>query len=305
MSTARMATARMAAASKSTASKSTADATERFGPPLSARSVVASVLLGTEPPVMAPRALVRAGELFGLAEGTVRTALSRMTSAGELERDDTGRYRLVGHLVERQRLQQASREPQLREWGGVWEMWVVESTGRAPAQRADLRLAARSLRLAELRDGVWLRPDNLSRPSRDAPSGGPGGSDKTAGSDGAAETMATQARRFVAYPDRDDELASELWDLDGWDSAALKLRREMHSVARRLQDPDAEALRDGFVLAAAVLRQFNSDPLLPVELCGPNHQGRILRADFDSYDATFRKALRMWLAPEATMAAQS
>ena len=54
--------------------------------PLSARSVVASTLLGMRPPRLPTQILVRSGALFGIAEGTTRVALSRMVAAGELER---------------------------------------------------------------------------------------------------------------------------------------------------------------------------------------------------------------------------
>ena len=42
--------------------------------PMTARSVVASTLLGIEPPRLPARILVRSGELFGIAEGTTRVA---------------------------------------------------------------------------------------------------------------------------------------------------------------------------------------------------------------------------------------
>src|SRR4051812_31262220 len=61
---------------------------------LTARSVLLSVLLGSDPPQLPVQLLVRTTELFGIAEGTTRTALSRMTSAGEVRGGD-GVYRLV------------------------------------------------------------------------------------------------------------------------------------------------------------------------------------------------------------------
>ena len=78
--------------------------------PMTARSVVASTLLGVEPPRLTTRILVRSGELFGIAEGTTRVALSRMVAAGELRPDDDG-YRLAGRLLDRQARQTASRGP--------------------------------------------------------------------------------------------------------------------------------------------------------------------------------------------------
>lgn len=62
--------------------------------PLTARSIVLSTLLGHHPPRLPARALVRVGELFGIAEGTVRVALSRMVAAGDLYQSD-GSYALT------------------------------------------------------------------------------------------------------------------------------------------------------------------------------------------------------------------
>src|SRR5688572_9091625 len=96
--------------------------------PLSARSVLASVLLGTDPPRLPTPLLVRTGELFGIAEGTVRTALSRMAAAGEVTAED-GSYSLTGRLVARQRRQAVSRRAEVRDWPGTWELVTVHGTG--------------------------------------------------------------------------------------------------------------------------------------------------------------------------------
>lgn len=128
---------------------------------LTARSVVASTLLGTDPPRLPGGVLVRAAELFGIAEGTTRVALTRMVAAGELEADD-GWYAITGaRLLERQVRQAASRAADLRPWNGMWIVAVVTADRRAPAVRAELRDALGRARLAELREGVWVRPDNI------------------------------------------------------------------------------------------------------------------------------------------------
>ena len=48
--------------------------------PLTARGVIASTLIGTNPPLLSARRLVRVGELFGINAGTIRVALSRMVA---------------------------------------------------------------------------------------------------------------------------------------------------------------------------------------------------------------------------------
>jgi DNA-binding transcriptional regulator PaaX len=55
------------------------------GPPpaaplLPARSVLLSILLGSHPPRLPVRSLVHTAGLFGIAEGTARVALSRLSA---------------------------------------------------------------------------------------------------------------------------------------------------------------------------------------------------------------------------------
>lgn len=119
--------------------------------PLSARSVVLSLLLGTHPPELPVRDLLCAVEPLGVAGSTLRAALSRMVAAGDLRSTDAV-YRLSDRLLERQRRQDAAVHPETRPWDGDWEMTVVTATGRGPAERAELRGELTALRLAELRE---------------------------------------------------------------------------------------------------------------------------------------------------------
>src|SRR4051812_3429810 len=106
--------------------------------PLSARSVVLSLLLGTHPPELPVRDLLRAVEPLGVAGSALPAALSRMVAAGDLRSTDAV-YRLGARLLDRQRRQDAAVHPEPRPWGGDWEMTVVTATGRVPAERAELR----------------------------------------------------------------------------------------------------------------------------------------------------------------------
>jgi phenylacetic acid degradation operon negative regulatory protein len=247
---------------------------------LTARSVLASVLLGTEPPQLPIGLLVATAELFGISEGTARTALSRMVSAGEAEGDGTS-YRLVGRLAARQDRQRASRQATTRPWDGTWELAVVDGDGRrSAADRASLRGALAELRLGERREGVWARPDNLD-PAR---------------SPEAATTAATWCRWWRgAVPDVPPDPA-ELWDLTAWAVEAEDLIAEMAALQRPLDDHDRTALAGGFVTSAAVLRHLQADPLLPPELLPAAWPGDALRAAYDRYDTAYRAVLREWFA---------
>lgn len=238
------------------------------------------MLLGTEPPRLPVRLLVRTTELFGIAEGTTRTALSRMRDAGELVADD-GWYALrAPRLLARQARQSASRAAQTQQWEKrQWLQAVVAASGpRAAADRAAVREALQAARLAELREGVWMRPDNL------------GGTPEIDEQDGGDDLS-----WFLAVPQDDPgQLAARLWDLPAWADQADQLRKRMAELVGPLQAHDRTVLADGFVLSAAVLRHFQADPLLPPALLPPAWPGEALRDDYDRYDTAYRAVLRDW-----------
>ena len=249
--------------------------------PLTARSVIASTLLGTHPPSMPARALVRSGALFDIPEGTVRVALSRMVATGELTVTE-GRYALAGHLLSRQGRQDQSRRGTTGglQWTGRWEMAVVQAVARPAAQRASLRDAMVQLRLAELREGVWMRPANLpvDRPST------------------SKELAAAACHWFdMAPPPNPTALAAQLWDLEAWADRARILLREMRKVAAPLERGRADRLPAAFTLSAAVLRHLQADPILPVDLLPASWPGSPLRTEFDEFDGLFTTRWRAWL----------
>jgi phenylacetic acid degradation operon negative regulatory protein len=242
--------------------------------------VLASTLLGSDPPRLPVSFLVRTGALFGMAEGTVRTALSRMTAAGDLRTDGDGWYELTDTLDRRRRRQELGRSAPVADWSGRWWVGVVGAAARPPRERALLRRRMEQGRLAELREGVWVRPDNLDPDPRESDEVG-------------------QCLWFVGHPalragQDEAELATDLWPLDRWAERAVALRRLMHSMSGRLESGDTSALAPGFLLSAAVLRHFVADPLLPPELLPRRWPGTALRSDYERYDAAYRALLRDW-----------
>jgi phenylacetic acid degradation operon negative regulatory protein len=230
--------------------------------PLTARSVVLSTLLGSHPPRLAARYLVRVGELFDIAEGTIRVALSRMVAAGDLIQVD-GAYELTERLLQRQARQDESRSPRTRRWDGSWEIAVITAERRPAADRAALRQAMAALRLAELREGTWLRPANLTR-TRPA-------------------IVDQQCTFLTGRPEQDPhELTAALWDLPAWTDKADALRTALD---------DADSLAERFTVAAAVLRHLLNDPLLPDELLPDGWPGADLRGHYERFEQDFGRLL--------------
>jgi len=239
--------------------------------PLTARSVLASTLLGVDPPELPVAYLVHVAGLFGIGENRARVALSRMVASGEVITDGSGSYRLVGRLLDRQDRQRVSRAGRSAAWTGGWHLAVVVATGSTAAERAARRTALAFARLAELREGVWTRPDNLDVRLDDPACAG--------------------VHTFVATPVEDPAvLARRLWDLDGWAAGAAVLMDAMRDLPPRTP----EDLADGFVLSAAVLRHLQADPLLPERLLAPSWPGAELRTRYDAWDARYRDLLARW-----------
>lgn len=249
---------------------------DAFRPPLTARSVIASTLLGVDPPRLPALALVRSGELFGLREGATRTALSRMAAAGEVVADDA-HYALAGPLLDRHRRQQEARHPERPPWDGTWVLALVTPQRRSAPDRAAFRDAARRLKLAEVRGGVWARPDDLGRHGQRGP-----------------QTIVDAQVSWVrgARPD-DVGPFVDAFEVHAWSATARALIEEMDR-GRAALEQGAEALPTTFVTSAAVLRHLVADPSLPEELLPADWPGARLRADYDRFDAAFKATWRDW-----------
>jgi phenylacetic acid degradation operon negative regulatory protein len=237
--------------------------------PLTARSVLLSVLLGSHPPQLPVRTLIRTADLFGISGGSARVALSRLTSDGDVVAE-SGTYALSPRHLARQAQQDSSLDPEVRRWGGSWEVALLLA---GPADdlasvTAAARPALTELKLAEIHPGVWGRPANLARQAVPPPgalmfSGRP--QPAGPGAAGAAE------------------LAGHLWDLRAWAAEAEVLLAGLD--ARR-------APAERLAAAAAIVRHIRADPVLPAPLLPPGWPGPGLRRAYRGY----RKELGLLIA---------
>jgi phenylacetic acid degradation operon negative regulatory protein len=123
-----------------------------------------------------------------------------------------------------------------------------------------------ALRRAELREGVWVRPDNLltERPA----------------------TLLEQCSFFTCQPEEEPvALAAALWDLEAWASEARQLRSELGA---------ARTLTDGFLVTAKVLRHLLVDPVLPPELLPKKWPAIPLREEFGQFEVEYAARLRAY-----------
>jgi phenylacetic acid degradation operon negative regulatory protein len=220
---------------------------------MTARSVVLSVLLGAHPASATSAELLTLTAGFGIKETAMRVALTRLVAAGDLVRSAAG-YGLSDRLLERQRRQDEALNPRARRWGGDWLAVVITSIGCDARTRAALRSGLSERRFAELREGIWMRPDNI---------------DVDLGAD-----LDVHSRLLTARDDQPAELAGRLWDLTGWAATGDELLTEMAAA------PDVPGR---FMVAAAMVRHLRRDPVLPVELLPPNWPGERIRSRYAEF----------------------
>jgi phenylacetic acid degradation operon negative regulatory protein len=252
--------------------------------PLGPRSLIASLLLRSQPPRMRAGRLVQWCRLFGVSEGAARVALSRMVDRGELT-SSAGMYELAGRVGGRRAAQDWSLNPRLRSWNGEWRLAAVTRVTRDATERGALRDAMRRLRMAELREGIWTRPDNVPRTSAPAD---------------AWDVADAQCAWWTGRPDDDPAgLAAALFDPAGWAARTDRLRTRLDRVTIGLDRAAERRIADAFVTGAAALAHVRADPLLPAELGPSTEAGDALRSAYRAYEAEFSGALRAWFHAHA------
>lgn len=131
---------------------------------------------------------------------------------------------------------------------------IVTSVGTDARTRAAQRAGMYRKRFGELREGVWMRPDNLDVDLE--------------------PDVADRVRVLKARDDAPEQLAAELWDLPAWATAGQRLLDEM---------AEACDIPGRFVVAAAIVRHLLTDPMLPAELLPEDWPGARLRGVYHDF----------------------
>ena len=222
--------------------------------PLTARSAILSLLLGVHPPSASVSELVAFGRYVAINDSAVRAALTRMVASGDLHRTDST-YMLSDRLIERQLRQDEAMQEPTGPWNGTWRVAVVVSIGKDPASRLNLRRSMLTAHFGELREGVWMRPDNLAwNPGAD---------------------IVDDLELMRAHPDRSTaDLAHRLFQPHRWATVG-------HDLLAHAEE--AKTPHDRFTAVATIVRHLTHDPLLPGELLPADWPGAALRRTYDAF----------------------
>jgi phenylacetic acid degradation operon negative regulatory protein len=213
-----------------------------------------STLRGGAMPV---RALVAAGELFGVPENGIRVEIARLMARALVTRDQRGRYRLADASQAVQAVVAAWTriDERVTDWDGSWiavHAGVV-SRGRRAEQRQRDR-AFGFLGFCELTPALWIRPRNLR-----------GGVVEVRrqlhalGLDARAPVFA-----IAELDDATEATARGLWDARTLVAGYRRMRRALEDSERQLPKlPVEQAMVETFLLGGQGIRTLTFDPLLP------------------------------------------
>jgi phenylacetic acid degradation operon negative regulatory protein len=252
------------------------------------KSLVLDLLSSLRGRPMPVRALVAAGEVFGISAESIRVALVRLCGHGTIARNERGQYRLApaAEPVQRHVAAWTRTEERVVPWRGGWI--GVHTAGLARADRTRARRRDRALQFLGFRPldpHLFVRPDNLK--------GGVG---------------AVRAELQALGLDG-DALVFVLADLDAateararalWDAEALRRSYRMtsaalaRSAARLDRMPEREAMVESFVLGGRTLRQLVLDPLLPEPIVPSRERAALVEA-MRAYDRLGRASWRGFL----------
>jgi phenylacetic acid degradation operon negative regulatory protein len=245
--------------------------------PLTPRSIVLSLLLGSHPPTMSVGRILAFTSLFGLSDGAVRTALSRLVAAGDLDNDE-GVYRLTGRLLERQAQQDSGRTEPPATWDRTWWTVTVLSDRRSTAERRAFRTRAVGARLGELRPDAWFRPANIELP-REA----------------FAHEHDVVVTRGPLVVGEDREFARRVWDFEVLAGAAQHHLGVLERSLEQLGRHDDAVVAEVFAALASAQRFLRAEPQLPAEV-GPPAASSAVRATYRVVVEEFQQRLGAFFA---------
>jgi phenylacetic acid degradation operon negative regulatory protein len=223
-----------------------------------AKSLILDLLSTLAGGTMPVSALVRAGELFGIAENSLRVALARLVTAGQVERDERGRYRMGRQAapIDRRVTSWRHLADRIRPWA---DRWVGVHTAGIPTRASDRQTqrrerALRFLGFGELSTGLAVRPDNLK-----------GGVEAIRGE---LPALGLEAGALVfeidALDAATDARARSLWDVAGLCAGYRQSLADIEGSEKHLQMvSEEEGMVESFLLGGRVIRQLVLDPLLP------------------------------------------
>lgn len=241
---------------------------------LSAGQMILDLLDIGDPTSFTVRQFVLAGRAFNLEPATIRSALTRLSADGRLQRLDRGHYAIGRHgetlklRVQNWHQALARRQP----WNHNWLLVVG-----LPENKADRTIWRRTLRalalegFSEAESSLWVRPDNLT---------------------GDLDSVRARLQALEAAPDimlvqacGVDMVRAErfknLWDGPVLCQAHHELADQLEISAARIDSLELpHAASEVLSLGRTTIRAILHDPVLPESICSTAGLSRLINVMF-------------------------
>lgn len=241
-----------------------------------AKRLILSLLSQPNMSSLSLRQLGAWGDVLGQKPAAIRVTAGRLVKEDLLSKTSRGVYTIGadGRALRDQASTWITTLDQVRDWnGGRSGGWYCAHTGHlGKAIRRNVRGRQRALRLLGFRElvaGLWVRPDNLMHSAADMHKrlcqlGAEGG------------VVVSRAEEL-----RQAGLVSPLtlWSGAELDAAYLRAIAVLEASEQRLQGQGLRAVtRESFVVGEHVIRQINTDPLLPADCVDTGARKAMVRA---------------------------
>ena len=226
--------------------------------------------------------LIAVGELFDFKASTIRVALTRLLTAGKIETDGSGGYRMssnsdmLSDYIEQWRLGDLRRG----EWQTDGWLMVLLPSNPDRAIRSLSQTTLEFFGFRKARNKVWVRPNNLLPPLNNLR---------------ALYQLVGLEKDALLFKAADIPYPEQfVWESTLWNSEALQFTYEQQlakltkSKARLETLEINDALRESFIIGGETINLLVKDPLLPDEMfCTPKREE--LRHAMCEYDACGHK----------------
>jgi len=246
--------------------------------PMSAKRLVLSLFGALDDATLPIAKLIVGAGVFGIEESAVRMAANRLVNEGVLSLLERGWYAIS---VQGETLYEASRAWQklnerLGDWTGEWVVVHVAHLGRSDRQA--LRRRNRAFKLcgfAELENGLWVRPNNLTLSTGDLRTE----LVKLGLGEGAVVFRAVE----LIHPH--SGTSPDLWDRNALETSYHSALAAMAESESTLESrPLESAAREVHEIGSSVVSVLTHDPLLPEPFVDTSLRQKVYDAML-SYDA--------------------
>ncbi len=222
-----------------------------------AKRLILSLLSQPNMASLSLRQLVAWGDVLGQKPAAIRVTAGRLVQEALLSKTSRGVYTIgpAGLALRDQASAWVTTLDQVQRWKGGWYCAHTGHLGKAI--RRNVRARERALRLLGFRElvaGLWVRPDNLVHSATEMHA-------RLCQLGAEADVVVSRAGDLCQVNMTDPMILWPIADLDAGYRRAIAMLEESQ---RRLSGQGLRAVtRETFVIGEHVIRQINTDPLLP------------------------------------------